>query len=79
MMRSLTDDEKDEVFAILNINYDGEPHEGRSTLDWPTNESIQLLEEKGLVTHFIFHIRSFMSSDTHLSPYLLDSNQEYSL
>jgi hypothetical protein len=54
MLRSVTDLEKDEVFAILNIDYDGEPHEESSALDWPTKADIQLLEEKGFVTCPLF-------------------------
>lgn len=49
MMRVLSDDEIKDAYKILNGEYDNEPHEGGSTENWPTNDIIQSLKEKGSV------------------------------
>lgn len=50
-MRVLSDEELKDVYKILNGKYDKTPHTGASTENWPTNDIIQLLKEKGLVVY----------------------------
>lgn len=66
MMRVLSDEELKDVYKILNGKYDKTPHTGASTENWPTNDIIQLLKEKGLVA-FIVPDLLFLTHQTELS------------